>query len=186
MEPNSPVTKTSIPGLLLIQRKTFPDERGFFRETVRISEMEQAIGFPFHVAQVNHARSARDTLRGIHAAPWNKLVYVVRGSVQAVIVDLRENSPAFGKHESFTIGEENRSSIFIPKGCGNSYLVLSEDADYTYLTDEEWVPDKEIGIAWNDPTLNIRWEIQVEPLISEKDKQNPDIKTRFPSKFTNS
>lgn len=180
---NSVITNTSIPGLISIQRKTFPDDRGFFRETVRIAEMEKTLGYSFHIAQVNHARSSRDTLRGIHAAPWNKLIYVARGSVQAVIVDLRENSPAFGKYESFTLGEENRSSIFIPKGCGNSYLVLTEDADYTYFTDEEWAPDKEIGIAWNDPTLNINWQIQVEPKLSERDKQNPDIKTRFPNKF---
>ena len=176
MKQNSPVTKTSIPGLLVIERQTFSDERGFFRESARIAEIEEAAGVSFDIAQANHARSSKNTLRGIHIAPWNKLVYVTRGSVQSVIVDLREGSSSFGKYESFVIGEENRSSIFIPKGCGNSYLVLSEEADYTYLTDDEWISDKEIGIAWNDPTLNISWQIQGEPHLSEKDRQNPKFK----------
>lgn len=176
MKQNSPVTKTSIPGLLVIERQTFSDERGFFRESARIAEIEEAAGVSFDIAQANHARSSKNTLRGIHIAPWNKLVYVTRGSVQSVIVDLREGSSSFGKYESFVIGEENRSSIFIPKGCGNSYLVLSEEADYTYLTDDEWISDKEIGIAWNDPTLNISWQIQGEPHLSGKDRQNPKFK----------
>ncbi len=183
MEENSPITRTSIPGLILVQRQTFSDERGFFRESARIAEIEEAAGVSFDIAQANHARSSKDTLRGIHAAPWNKLIYVVSGKVQQVVVDLREDCETFGEYESFIIGDENRSSIFIPKGCGNSYLVLSDDADYTYLTDQEWEPEKEIGIAWNDPTLNISWQIQVEPHLSNKDRQNPDLKTLFPHKF---
>lgn len=176
MENNFTITKTSISGLVLIQRPTFSDDRGFFREPARIKEIEEATGVSFHVMQMNHARSSKNTLRGIHIAPWNKLVYVVSGKVQQVVVDLREGSPTFGKHESFIIGDDNRSSIFIPKGCGNSYLVLSEQADYTYLTDEEWAPDKERGVAWNDPALGIKWELEGEPVLSEKDKQNPNFK----------
>lgn len=176
MEQNSTIKQTSIPGLLLIQRQTFSDDRGFFREAVRIKEIEDATGVKFEIAQMNHARSSKNTLRGIHIAPWNKLVYVVSGKVQQVVVDLRQDSETFGKYESFIIGDDNRSSIFIPKGCGNSYLVLSEQADYTYLTDEEWAPDKEIGVLWNDPALGIKWELEGEPVLSEKDKQNPNFK----------
>lgn len=180
MEKNSSIKQTSISGLILIKRQTFSDDRGFFRETVRISEIEEATGVKLEIAQMNHARSSQNTLRGIHIAPWNKLVYVVSGKVQQVVVDLRQDSKTFGKHESFIIGDDNRSSIFIPKGCGNSYLVLSEQADYTYLTDEEWAPDKEIGVLWNDPALGIKWELNGEPVLSEKDQNNPPVKSIFP------
>lgn len=183
MDQDLPIQKTSIPGLLVIQRPTFPDDRGFFKEVGRIREIEEAAGVKFVVAQMNHARSAKNTLRGIHAAPWNKLIYVTRGKVQAVIVDLRADSPTFGKHESFVIGDENRSSIFIPKGCGNSYVVLSDDADYVYLTDQEFEPNKEITIVWNDPTLNIDWQIEGQPIISERDRNALALKKLFPDKF---
>lgn len=176
MDQQSPIAKTSIPGLVLIQRQTFSDERGFFRESARIKEIEEAAGVSFDIAQMNHSRSSKNTLRGIHVAPWNKLVYVTRGRVQEVIVDLREGSPTFKRHESFIIGDENKLSIFIPKGCGNAYLVLSDEADYVYLTDEEWLPNREVGVAWNDPDLNIAWNTSGEPMLSEKDRQNPKFK----------
>ena len=181
MEQNSPITRTSIPGLILINRPTHSDDRGFFREPARIKEIEEAAGISFNVAQMNHARSSKNTLRGIHVAPWNKLVYVTSGIVKEVIVDLREDSQTFGKYESFTFGEDNRSSIFIPKGMGNSYLVLSEVADYVYLTDQEWAPNKEIGIIWNDPELRIDWGIEA-PVLSPKDQQNPSLAEVFPGK----
>ncbi len=183
MDNTSSLITSTIPGLIQIQRPVYTDERGFFKETVRIAELEKELGSPFRVAQMNHARSKKNALRGIHTAPWNKLIYVANGKVQVVIVDLREDSETFGKHESFILGEDNRSSIFIPAHCGNSYLVLSENADYLYLADQEWVPNKEIGIAWNDPDLSIEWKIEGEALLSEKDRKNPTLKTLFPTKF---
>jgi dTDP-4-dehydrorhamnose 3,5-epimerase len=174
MSDTSSVQSTSLQGVLKILRPTFPDGRGFFRESMRIGELEEKIGSSFKIAQANHSRSVKNTLRGIHIAPWNKLVYVTRGQVQAVIVDLRQGSPTYGKHESFTIGDDDKSSIFIPAGCGNSYLVLSEEADYTYLTDQEWEPNKESAIQWNDPTLAIEWQT-TEPLLSERDQQAPPL-----------
>ncbi len=169
------IVKTSIEGLLKIERPTHDDDRGFFREWLRISELEQELGFAFNIKQANHSSSQKNTLRGIHVAPWNKLIYIPKGEVQSVVVDLREGSPTFGKYESFMLGENDRSSIFIPKGCGNSYLVLSEEAEYIYLTDEEWSEGKEKGIAWNDPKIAIGWHLEGEPLISEKDQQNPKL-----------
>lgn len=174
--------KTNILGVVQLLRPTSTDDRGFLREPVRIRELEEASGIPFQVAQMNHARSIKNTLRGIHTAPWNKLIYVPRGKVQSVIIDLRANSQTFGMHQSFIIGDENRSSIFVPKGCGNSYLVLSEDADYTYLTDQEWEPNKETGIAWNDKELDIAWQIDGTPLLSEKDQFNPTFKETYPDR----
>lgn len=169
------ITKTSIDGLVLIKRPTIEDERGFFREPARIKAVEEATGIEFDVKQMNHARSSKNTLRGIHVAPWNKLIYVTRGKVQAVLVDLREGSQTYKKFESVIIGDENKTSIFIPKGIGNSYLVLSDDADYIYLTDEEWAPNREYGVAWNDPSLNIPWQLQGEPNLSDRDKNNPNL-----------
>lgn len=182
MGENSYIFQTSLAGVLLIQRQTFSDERGFFRETARILEIEKTSSVSFNVAQMNHSRSSKNTLRGIHIAPWNKLVYVTSGNVKEVIVDLRPDSGSFGKYESFVIGDDKRSSIFIPKGFGNSYVVLSPEADYTYLTDEEWTPGREIGVLWNDPTLNIDWGLSQPPLLSQKDKQNPTLKEVFPTK----
>lgn len=169
------ITKTSIQGLVLIKRPTLVDNRGFFREPVRIRELEEVTGIRFDVKQMNHARSSKNTLRGIHIAPWNKLIYAVRGRVQVVAVDFREKSETYGKYESFIIGEDNRESIFVSKGIGNSYLVLSEEADYAYLTDDEWTPERERGVAWNDPILNIPWQLDGEPVLSDKDKNNPKL-----------
>ena len=180
---NKTVKPTSIGGLFEIQRQTFDDERGFFRESARIREIEEASGTKFNVVQMNHARSSKGTLRGIHIAPWNKLIYVTRGMVRAVILDARVDSPTFGKFKTFEIGDENKSSLFIPKGCGNSYLILSEEADYTYLTDEEWAPGKETGVMYNDPDLNIDWGFDGELIVSERDKTNPTLKELFPEKF---
>lgn len=176
------IQMTSLKNVLQINRPTFPDDRGFFKESFRKSELDAAFGGNFDVKQTNHARSVQNTLRGIHRAPWNKMIYVTRGMIQSVIVDLREGSPTFGKYESFIIGEENKASIFIPAYCGNSYLVLSEDADYTYLTDQEWEPNKEIGVAWNDPEIGVQWEITEGLLLSEKDKQNPSLAEAFLTK----
>jgi dTDP-4-dehydrorhamnose 3,5-epimerase len=173
------IEQSSLHQVFKIQRPTMTDDRGFFRESVRIKALEEELGEKFEVVQANHARSSKGTLRGIHIAPWNKLIYVTRGKVQAVIVDLRKDSPTFGKHESFIIGDENKTSVFVPAGCGNSYFVLSDEADYTYLTDQEWQPNAEYGIAWDDPTLAIKWEMEATPTLSERDKTNPSFKEKF-------
>lgn len=167
------ITRTPI-GLYLIDRPTFSDERGFFREPVRIRELEKEINEDFEVVQMNHARSEKNILRGIHIAPWNKLIYVPRGRVQSVLVDLRLGSPTYGQYESYILGDENKTAIFVPKGYGNSYLVLSDEADYIYLTDMEWAPGLEKSLAWNDPKLGIKWESS-SPILSDKDKSNPTL-----------
>lgn len=163
----------SLNGVIQVNLPVFPDDRGFFKEIVRISEIEKTIGKGFIVKQVNHSRSTKNTLRGIHVAPWNKIIYVTRGVIQSVIVDCRKDSATFAKYTSIILGDKNKSCIFIPAYCGNSYLVLSDEADYVYLTDEEWSPNREKGIAWNDPTLAIDWKTKEKPVLSEKDKANP-------------
>ncbi len=165
----------NIQGIFNIEMPTHDDGRGFFREVLRNNEIQKQTGNEFILKQVNHSRSVKNTLRGIHIAPWNKIIYVTRGQVQSVIVDCRKDSPTFGKYDSINLGDENRNCMFVPKYCGNSYLVLSEDADYIYLTDQEWMPNLEKGFMWNDPDISINWTLNEEPLLSEKDKINPSF-----------
>lgn len=170
------IKKTNIDGLLIVEGgQTFSDERGFFREPFRRDEFEQAIGASWVHVQENHAFSKKDVLRGIHIAPWDKFIYVPYGRVLAVLVDLRKDSPTFKKHTAIEIGDENRVKLFIPGGLGNSYLILSDEAVYEYQVNEYYRPGAEKGIAWDDPELGINWPIQ-NPILSEKDKQNPRLK----------
>lgn len=175
------IQKTEIEGVLIINRPVFPDDRGFFHEVFRKNELEEAIGSPFEIVQQNHSRSVKNTLRGIHVAPWSKLVYVSKGSVQGIIVDLRDDSPTFKKWISISLGEETNSAVFIPPGCGNGFLALSMEADYSYLVTDYWVPGKEFGILWNDTDLNIKWQTD-SPILSDKDRNSFTFKEKFPDK----
>jgi dTDP-4-dehydrorhamnose 3,5-epimerase len=185
------IHETSIKGLLVVERKTFPDGRGFFRETYRMNELEAVLSnqyskpFRFNIVQQNHSRNeSKGTLRGIHRAPWNKFIYVPRGVVQSVVVDLREDSATFGKYESFVIGEDRLAKIFVPAGCGNAYLVLSDEADFLYDVDDYWYPNSEEGILWSDDDLKIDWQLNgLGPNLSEKDKANPLARELFSAKF---
>jgi dTDP-4-dehydrorhamnose 3,5-epimerase len=177
------IFETSIKGLYKVMRPTFADERGFFHEIFRLNDLEEKMGKEFKICQANHSRSAKGVLRGIHRATWNKLVTAASGKVQAVIVDLRENSKTFGKWESFILGEGgDQFSLFVPSGCGNSFMALSEVADYVYMVDDYWAPGKEIGLLYNDEDLGIKWEIE-NPIVSEKDQKNITVKEAFPNQF---
>lgn len=187
------VHETLIPELLVIERPTFPDGRGFFRETFRKSELQAVLGRPLDFSQGNHARNEQQgVLRGLHIALWDKLIYVPRGRVQAVVADTRPDSPTFGR--SFAIelgdvidpgkpGEAKRASLLVPRGCANGYMVLSGQADYTYLVTEEWHPGSEQQVRWNDPDLGIKWNLQTEPILSERDQTAPLLQDLFPEKF---
>ena len=174
------IEKTEIEGVFIIKRPIRADDRGFFHETFRKNELEEVIGKEFVIVQQNHSRSGKNTLRGIHVAPWSKLIYVPRGRVQQVVVDLREGSVTFGKWISTELGEQTKSAIFLPPGCGNAFLVLSDEADYTYLVTDYWSEGAEYGILWNDSDLNIKWETEI-PILSEKDQNNPKLKEKFPN-----
>lgn len=173
------IQKTDIEGVFIINHPVMPDDRGFFHETFRKNELEEAIGKSFVIVQQNHSRSVKDILRGIHIAPWSKLVYVTRGSVQEVVIDLRKSSSTFGKSISITLGEDTKSALFIPPGCGNAFLVTSDVADYIYSVSDYWAPGSEYGLIWNDPDLNIKWESE-SPILSEKDQNNSTFKEKFP------
>lgn len=178
------IKETEINGVFKISRPTFKDDRGFFRETFRKGDLDSRLGYEFKPVQANHSRSIKGTLRGIHIAPWNKLVTATSGKVQQVVVDLRRESPTFGKHISILMGEENWVSVYIPAECGNAFLVLSDEANYNYLTTDYWSPGKEKGVLYSDKTLNIRWELPISELVlSEKDLKNPILDLVFPEEF---
>lgn len=176
----SHVVPTSLHGVYLVDRPVFEDSRGFFHEVERRdTDLGEQLNLHITHAQWNHSRSARGVLRGIHVARWNKCVYVVRGDAQSVIVDARPDSPTFGHHESFVLGESRRAMLFVPAGCGNSFLALSEWVDFMYSVDAEWYAGGEYGIAWDDPDLAIAWQVPA-PLLSDKDQRNPTFRELFP------
>ena len=184
---NSSVRVTSIPGLFVIERPTFPDERGFFHEVFRLNELQEATGLKFRPVQISHSHNLPKVIRAIHTEDWNKLVYPVSGQLFVAIADVRPSSATFGKVETFTFDADDPQSghaaLFLPAGVGNSLCVIgSKPVDYIYAVDEYWDNSKARGIAWNDPDLNIDWPIK-DPIISERDKNNPTLRELFPEKF---
>lgn len=177
------VQKTSIEGLLILKRPIHKDDRGFFREIFHIDEIEKTLDIEFKGVQMNHAFSAPKVLRGIHAENWNKIVSPINGEVYVAIVDIRPDSPTFGRFETFTINDENRIALFVSKGLANSYCITGETAvDYIYLVDAYYDGSDQKAIAFDDPDLNIDWPVK-DPIISERDKNNPKLRDLFPEKF---
>lgn len=177
------VKTTSIPGLLVLKRPIFSDERGFFRELFHKDDLEKMLGFKFNGIQMNHSHSLPQVLRGIHAEKWNKIIYPVYGDVFIAIVDIRPGSSTFGKVETFQVSDNNRMGLFIPNGLANSLCVIGKGpVDYIYLVDEYWDGSDTRAIAWDDPDLNINWPIK-NPILSERDKNNPRLRDLFPEKF---
>lgn len=172
------------PEVLFIDRPTFEDDRGFFREFLRIGELEDAVGRPVTFVQANHSRSKRGVLRGIHVATYEKLIYVLRGETLAVLVDLRATSLQFGKHEMLTLGDSRRASVFVPAGFGNSFLAVSDEVEYCYLVSEYYDPAKEKNVVWDDPDLAIPWPNR-NPIISERDRERAKtVRELYPEHFS--
>ena len=183
MKDDTYITKTSIPGLLIVDRPVFTDNRGFFREVFRLNDLEKEIGMEFKIVQSNHSRSLPGVVRALHAENWNKLVYPLTGKAFSAIVDIRPDSPTFGKVETFEFDGEKPRAIFVPKGLANSVCVVGDEpVDYVYLVDAYYDGKDTRAVAWNDPDLNIKWPIE-NPIISERDKNNPTLREMFPDKF---
>lgn len=170
----------SLDGLLIIEQETRGDARGFFRETVRMDQLEAALGHPIELVQENHSRSGQGVLRGLHAEDWDKLIYVPHGEVFTAIADVRPASPTFGKVETFRLGDSSRAKVFVPRGMAHGFCVLSEDADYVYQVTAYYTGVETPAVAWDDPDLAIPWPIQ-HPILSEKDRQNPTLRELFPN-----
>jgi dTDP-4-dehydrorhamnose 3,5-epimerase len=177
------VETTAIPGLLVVRFDAYEDGRGFFRQTYQAGELEAALGRPLLLRQGNHARSVPGVLRGFHAEPWDKLVYVARGTAFAAIADLREDRPTFGEVATFWLGDApgERLRLFVSAGLANAYATVGDvDVDYLYDVSEEWTPqaDKR-SIAWDDPDLGVDWPLSM-PVLSDADRANPRLRDRFP------
>jgi len=164
----------ALPEVILVEPRTFTDERGFFLETYRLSEFAEA-GFPPFV-QTNHSHSTRAVLRGLHfqkqPAAQGKLVTVVRGEIYDVAVDIRRGSPTYGQWVGETLSAENHRLLYLPAGFAHGFCVLSAEADVIYQATAEYVQALDRGILWNDPAIGVRWPV-AEPLLSAKDARQP-------------
>lgn len=173
------IIKTEFPGLLIIKPKIFEDSRGYFFESYSKSKLDILGDIEF--IQDNQSKSVFGTIRGLHyqLEPYaqSKLIRVLQGKILDVVVDIREKSPTYGKHYSIELSCENKQQFFIPKGFAHGFSVLSKTAVVFYKTDQYYNPESERGINFNDPDLNINWNIDIEKaIVSAKDKVLPTFK----------
>ena len=169
--------KTDIEGVYVIEPRVFNDARGYFFEAWKRVEFKANIG-DVEFIQDNESKSSYGVLRGLHYQKGElsqaKLVRVITGKVLDVAVDLRKSSPTFGKHVMVELSDENKRQFFIPRGFAHGFLVLSEEAIFTYKVDNVYAPQAEAGIRWNDPELCIEWPIDPKDVLtSEKDLKQP-------------
>lgn len=166
-------TETAIKGVWIIEPKVFADARGYFFESWKKDEFESHVGHVDFV-QDNESKSSFGVLRGLHYQRGGhsqaKLVRVIKGKVLDVAVDLRKSSPTFGKHVAVELSDENKRQLFIPRGFAHGFLVLSDEAVFTYKVDNKYAPQSEASIRWNDETIGIKWPIDAKDVLtSEKD-----------------
>jgi len=174
-------TKTSIPEVILIETKVFGDDRGYFVETFRSDLFQQETGIKTTFIQDNESRSGHGVLRGLHyqLPPYaqSKLVRVIEGKVLDIAVDIRQGSPTFGQHVAAELSAENKHQLFVPRGFAHGFVVLSEAATFVYKVDNYYSPECDRGIQFDDPQLNIDWQVDHKQLqLSEKDKTQPLLK----------
>lgn len=166
--------KTEIEGVYIIQPKVFKDNRGYFMETFRQSDFDAGIGRHVEFIQDNESKSSRGVLRGLHyqkgEASQAKLVRVIKGRVVDVAVDIRRSSKTFGRYVMVELSEENKTQFFIPRGFAHGFLVLSDEAIFTYKVDNAYAPQQEASIRYDDPDIAIEWPMDMaEVTTSEKD-----------------
>ncbi|EKZ5694088.1 MULTISPECIES: dTDP-4-dehydrorhamnose 3,5-epimerase [Klebsiella] len=172
------VVSTQIKDVKIILPKVFGDERGFFLETFEKKRYQDMLEIDYDFVQDNHSRSTKGVLRGLHyqtVHPQGKLVRVVRGEVFDVAVDIRPNSPTYGKWEGVILSEENKKQFWIPPGLAHGFIVLSDIADFEYKCTDYYNPTGEGCLLWNDPQVGIQWPLS-NPMLSEKDKAGKLLK----------
>ena len=172
------IVKTEIEGVLIIEPRLFRDARGYFFESFSEREFEEKVapilGHSVHFCQDNESMSSYGVMRGLHfqRPPYtqSKLVRCVKGRVLDVAVDIRKSSPTFGKYVAVELSEDNKRQLFIPRGFAHGFVVLSEEAVFTYKVDNGYAPQQEASIRWDDPTIAIQWPIDPKDVLtSEKD-----------------
>lgn len=171
--------KLTIEEVILVKPKIFGDERGFFMESYKQSDFV-ANGIVENFRQDNHSKSIKNVVRGLHfqlnPTPQGKLVRCTQGEIFDVAVDIRKGSPTYGKWVGEILSAENKKMLYVPVGFAHGFSVLSETAEVLYKTTNEYDANLDIGIAYNDPDINIDWEIDDEALISDKDKDLKNLK----------
>lgn len=176
------LTLTPIKDLVVIEPKVFEDQRGYFFEAYNKNTFHE-LGLDYDFVQDNQSYSTKGVLRGLHFQkqfPQAKLVRVIEGEVFDVAVDLRKDSPTFGKWYGVTLSGENKKMFMIPRGFAHGFLVLSETAVFSYKCDDFYHPNDEGGIIYNDPDIGINWpKVDCELVLSEKDKKHETLKHTF-------
>ena len=171
--------KTSIDGVYIIEPQVFGDNRGYFMETYKEPDFKAA-GLDYNFVQDNQSSSRKGVLRGLHFQinhPQAKLVRVIKGEVFDVAVDLRKDSPTYGKWEGVVLSSDNKKMLMIPRGFAHGFLVLSDEAEFVYKCDDVYHPNDEGGIMYNDPDIGIEWpQVDCDIILSEKDKHHPSLK----------
>lgn len=173
------VIETQIKDLVIIEPQVFGDDRGYFMETYNQQVFAEA-GLRMPFVQDNQSKSKKGVLRGLHLQTQfsqGKLVRVISGEVYDVSVDLRRESPTYGQYAGVILSGENKRMFYIPEGFAHGFLVLSDEAVFTYKCTELYHPEFEAGIVWNDPDIGIKWPMDgIDVLLSDKDKKLPMLK----------
>ncbi|MGB1248179.1 MAG: dTDP-4-dehydrorhamnose 3,5-epimerase [Chitinophagales bacterium] len=175
-----PYHKTEIEGLWVFEPKVFEDSRGYFFESFNKNTFQENTGLNIDFVQDNESKSVKGVLRGMHyqlnPMAQAKLVRVLEGEVQDVAIDMRRESPTYGKHFSINLSAQNRKQLFIPRGFAHGFLVLSETAVFAYKCDNYYSKENEGGLLWNDTHVGIDWQLEEKDLIlSEKDNVAPSF-----------
>ena len=174
------VWPSDIPEVLLLEPRVHQDERGFFLESYNRRTFEQATGLSVEFVQDNQSFSVRNVLRGLHyqiLQPQGKLIQVMAGEIFDVAVDLRRSSRTFGKWVGVTLAGGSHRMFWVPQGFAHGYIVLSEHAIVLYKTTDYYAPEHERTILWNDSALGIKWPLEGEPIVSDKDRRATPFRT---------
>lgn len=174
-------TRLSIPEVILCEPQVLGDERGYFIETFRQDKLDNFLGFKINFTQDNESKSSYGVLRGLHyqLPPFaqTKLVRVIQGVVLDVAVDIREDSLTFGQHVAVELSSKNKNQLLVPRGFAHGFVVLSDEAVFSYKVDNYYNPKFDRGIAYDDEFLNIDWKISKNDLkLSDKDNKQPTFK----------
>ena len=170
--------RQKIKDVILVKPKVFGDNRGFFMESYKKSDFI-ANGITVDFNQDNHSKSTKGVLRGLHyqAKPYAqaKIVRCIKGRIYDIAVDIRPNSETFGQYVKVELTEENKHMLYIPLGFAHGFVALTDEVEILYKASGEYAPQADRGIIWNDKDINIDWNIDFEPLLSDKDKNQPNL-----------
>ena len=172
--------RTEIPDVVIIEPTVHGDDRGYFVETFRVDKLEAFLGYKIDFCQDNESKSSRGVLRGLHyqlaPAAQTKLVRVIQGSVLDVAVDIRKESPTFGKHVAVELNSDNKRQLLVPRGFAHAFVVLEDDTTFAYKVDNYYSPENDRGILFSDEALDIDWVLTTDELnLSDKDKIQPKL-----------